>query len=153
MASRITAIPTVCSGAHQRKHRWIPLTKGQWYGKCFYLTTSSCLSLGTLSRRRHDMETPSVLPIASAFHTQRTGNTDIDFFFVVTMNKLLNKQPSCPRFDTSCRSCWLTPVLSNYKRSVLPSEGTRLLTGFTPPKIPSVDADSVVHGLSEIAHS
>ena len=57
MASQITGIssvcPTVCSGAHQRKHRssvwgestgdwWFPLTKGQYHGKCFHLMTSSC---------------------------------------------------------------------------------------------------------------
>ena len=48
---------TVCSAADQRSHqsfasltvvmgnpsdRWIPLTKGQWCGKCFHLITSSC---------------------------------------------------------------------------------------------------------------
>ena len=58
-ASQITcdsiACSTVCSGTYQRKrqssaplaivrgiHRWIPLTKGQWRGKCYHLMTSSC---------------------------------------------------------------------------------------------------------------
>ena len=61
MASQIAGVSivcsTICSGAHQKniealRHwplwgestgvRWIPLTKGQWRGKCFYLMTSSC---------------------------------------------------------------------------------------------------------------
>ena len=64
MVSRITGISTVCStfcsGKHQRKHqssvslafvrgihRWsvVPLTKGQWRGKCSHLMTTSWLTL------------------------------------------------------------------------------------------------------------
>ena len=62
LASQITSLTVVYSivysGVDQRKHqssaslafvrgihrdRWIPRTKGQWRGKCFYLMTSSCL--------------------------------------------------------------------------------------------------------------
>ena len=61
IASQITDVSivfsTVCSGGDQWKHkaprhwpvwgestvdRWIPLTKLQWYGKCFHLMVSSC---------------------------------------------------------------------------------------------------------------
>ena len=61
MASQITGVSivcaAVCSGTRQIKHhssvslafvrgitgdRWIPLTKGQWRGKCFHLMTPSC---------------------------------------------------------------------------------------------------------------
>ena len=63
MASQTTGVSIVCSAVcsgtdqrnHQRSvalafvrgiHRWpvVPLTKGQWRGKCFHLMTSSCTS-------------------------------------------------------------------------------------------------------------
>ena len=62
MVSHITDVsivcPTVCSGTNQSKHqsfaspalvkgihRWrVPLTKGQYRGKCFHLMTSPCCS-------------------------------------------------------------------------------------------------------------
>ena len=59
MASQITSLAivysTVYSGADQGKHQnnaslayvrgWIPRIKGQYYGKCFHLMTSSCKCL------------------------------------------------------------------------------------------------------------
>ena len=60
-ASNITGVSIVCSivcsaadhkntkvpyhwtlGGESTSDRWIPLTRGQWHGKCFHLMTSSC---------------------------------------------------------------------------------------------------------------
>ena len=79
MASQITGVSiaysAVCSGADQRKHqssassafvgestggRWIPLTKGQWRGKCLHLMTSSWLNAAVRWWKwKPEIETPN----------------------------------------------------------------------------------------------
>ena len=45
-------------------------------------------------------------PVTGGFPSQRASNASFGVFFDVSLNKMLNKQSSCRRFETPGRSLW-----------------------------------------------
>ena len=151
MASQITDVSivcsTVCSGGDQWKHqysaslayvrestgdRWIPLTKGQYSGKCFHLMTSSCkiAALYTVScydqPRYNEIQLYTELhvswwrhpfsallaicggnsPVTDEFPAQRPVTRGFYAFFDLRLNKRLRKQSWGWWCETPSHSPW-----------------------------------------------
>ena len=112
MASHITSLTvvysTVYSDADERKHqssaslafvwgihrdRWIPRTKGQLRGKCFYLMTSSCLHVsGPLWRN-------------PAHKMAKMWRFDVYF------EQIFEQTSEFPRFETPWHTCRVTVMV------------------------------------------
>ena len=93
----------------------VNLTKAHLCGKCFHAMLLPYLIVSPKSRHSTDMITSGhenalritkhlcrELPVNSGFPSQRTINADLWCFFVLSLNKLLNKQLICQ--DTHVRS-------------------------------------------------
>ena len=115
MESQMTSVSivcsTVCSGEDQRKYRgsaslacegnplvkWIYLTNGQKYGKCFYLMTSSWSWLNGFMMTSSNANIfcvtgPLCGDFTGEFPSQRPVTGGFDVFFDLCLNKRLSKQ-------------------------------------------------------------